>query len=319
MKEHLTMSIPFAIERITVALGEKSINIANEMPMFAEAIAKTGIHVVHETSGNAVDLAVRAVEEMRIRKPESISSLGALLVVSQSHTMHLPSMAFEVQDRCSLPKDIFAVDINQGCSGFVQALQIAVSLVQDRKNILIVCADNYRSKLEKNDRSTNVVFSDAATATLVSDRAELQILGSSHFSDGSGRRLLYQSIDCIDNSGYLHMSGSDVWMFTKRVVFSQISKALEKSGVHASEVGQYYLHQASNLVLDDLKKKIGVEASVPVEMGLIGNTVSSTIPILLENRIAQLKNQISVLSGFGVGLSASSMVIGPTLSEKQGL
>jgi 3-oxoacyl-[acyl-carrier-protein] synthase III len=54
-------------------------------------------------------------------------------------------------------------------------------------------------------------------------------------------------------------------------------------------------------------------------MGLIGNTVSSTIPILLEDRITQLKNQISVLSGFGVGLSASSMVIGPTLSEKQGL
>jgi 3-oxoacyl-[acyl-carrier-protein] synthase-3 len=200
----------------------------------------------------------------------------------------------------------------------VQALQIAVSLVQDRKNILIVCADNYRSKLEMNDRSTNVVFSDAATATLVSDQAELQILGSSHFSDGSGRQLLYQSIDGSENSGYLHMSGSDVWMFTKRVVFSQISEVLEKSGVHASEVGQYYLHQASNLVLDDLKKKIGIEASVPVEMGFIGNTVSSTIPILLENRIAQLKNQISVLSGFGVGLSASSMVIGPTLLEIQG-
>jgi 3-oxoacyl-[acyl-carrier-protein] synthase III len=313
------MGIPFAIEEITIALGERSINIASEMPLFAPAIEKTGIEVVHETSANAVDLAVRAVEGMRVRKPNFIESLGALVVVSQSNSMRLPSMAFEIQDRCSLPKEILAFDINQGCSGFVQALQIAVSLISECKSVLIVCADNYRSKLDKNDRSTNAVFSDAATAIFVSDREDLQILGANHFSDGSGRRLLYQGIDANENAGHLHMSGSDVWMFTKRVVFNQISETLDKSGVSASEVGEYYLHQASDLVLNDLKIKIGEDARVPVEMKYIGNTVSSTIPILLENRLDRLKTQISVLSGFGVGLSVSSMVIGPLSSKIPGI
>ncbi len=301
----------FAIEEITVALGEKSINIAEDLPSFAPAIERTGIHVVHETSGTAADLAVQAVSEMRIRRPELTNALGALILVSQSHLMHLPSMAFEIQDRCGLPKEILAVDLNQGCSGFVQSLQLAVSLLSDRKNILIVCADNYRSKLDKSDRSTNSVFSDAATATLVSDRAVLEIVGDCHFSDGSGRSLLFQSIDKSQNNGFLHMSGNDVWMFTKRIVYEQIMQTLQKSGIQPSEVGEFYLHQASDLVLNDLKKKLGPDAKVPVEMKLIGNTVSSTIPILLEHRLSKLSQQISVLSGFGVGLSSSSLVIRP--------
>lgn len=302
---------PFAIEEITVALGEKLINIAEDLPSFAPAIERTGIQVVHETSGTAADLAVQAVSEMRIRRPELIDALGALILVSQSHSMHLPSMAFEVQDRSNLPNEILAVDLNQGCSGFVQSLQVAVSLIRDCKNILIVCADNYRSKLDKSDRSTNAVFSDAATATLVSDRAALEIIGNSHFSDGSGRALLFQSIDKSQNDGFLHMSGSDVWMFTKRIVYGQIMQVLRKSGVQPSEVGEFYLHQASDLVLNDLKKKLGPDARVPIEMKLIGNTVSSTIPILLEHRLSKLSRQISVLSGFGVGLSSSSIVIRP--------
>ena len=308
----MSTSRPFAIEEITVALGENVINIAQDLPSFAPAIEKTGIQVVHETSGSAADLAVKAVSEMRTKRPEQIDNLGALILVSQSHSMYLPSMAFEVQDRCKLPNEILAIDLNQGCSGFVQSLQFAVSLIDDFKNILIVCADNYRSKLDKSDRSTSAVFSDAATATLVSDRNALEIIGNCHFSDGSGRALLFQSISKIQNDGFLHMSGSDVWMFTKRIVYNQIMQTLQKSNVLPSEVGEFYLHQASDLVLKDLKKKLGPDANVPVEMKLIGNTVSSTIPILLEHRLAKLSHQISVFSGFGVGLSASSLVIRPT-------
>lgn len=300
----------FAIEDITVALGEKRIDIAADLPTFAPAIKKTGISTVFETSGRAVDLAVRAVDEIKQRNPECINSIGALLVVSQSQSMSLPSMAFEIQDRSSLPNEILAIDFNQGCSGFVQSLEIAVAMLPTFKKVLIVCADTYRSKLEKTDRSTNAVFSDAATATLISDRPVLTIIGSSNFSDGSGREHLYQSVDKSKNNGYLYMAGSDVWMFTKRVVFDQIMGALKKSGVSAGYVNEYFLHQASKLVLDDLKKKLGPEAKVPVEMELIGNTVSSSIPILLKHRINSLADQISVLCGFGVGLSSSVLVIG---------
>jgi len=302
----------FSIEAISSILGERSIDIAKDRPVFAPAIDKTGIAVVHETDGTAADLAVRAVTDVARQKSGIVDTLDAMIVVTQSSEMLLPSMAFEIQDRCRIHKGVMALDVNQGCSGFVQALQLAVSSLDWAESVLIVCADRYRAKLRPSDRSTNSVFSDAATATLISRRPSLQIVASAHHSDGSGRPLLFQSHKSDINEGRLHMAGSDVWLFTKRVVFNQIERLVNSCDLTLADIDAVYLHQASELVLKGLRAQIGDRTSVPSELKDVGNTVSSSIPILIENRINQLTEQISVLCGFGVGLSASSLLIRPS-------
>lgn len=302
---------PFSIDAITVTLGERAINLAAEFPLFAPAIKKTGIETVFETARAAVDLAVDVVQKMLDREPTIMRDLGALVVVSQSPSNQLPSMAFEIQDRCAIGKEILAFDINQGCSGFVQALQLAVSTLSWSKNVLIVCTDRYRSKLRTDDRSTNAVFSDAATATLITNRPSLEIAACKHHSDGAGRNLLYQSLDITENSGKLFMSGSEVWLWTKRVVLSQIADLLASENMSLDEVDEIFFHQASELVLNGLQAQISSGVRVPRRLRENGNTVSSSIPILLEDRLADLPTQTSVLSGFGVGLSCSSLLIRP--------
>ena len=65
-------------------------------------------------------------------------------------------------------------------------------------------------------------------------------------------------------------------------------------------------------MLDELRKRLQVdESQVPVEMELVGNTVSSTLPILIEQlrregRINPESQQMLV--GFGVGLSWAGCV-----------
>ena len=100
-------------------------------------------------------------------------------------------------------------------------------------------------------------------------------------------------------------------LFAQKFVPLEIEHALEMSGTDSSQVSNWFFHQASKLVLDSLDKR--VSSHVPAHRNLehIGNTVSSSIPILLKDHLDSLVNGINVISGFGVGLSVATLVLGP--------
>src|SRR3546814_7413449 len=71
------------------------------------------------------------------------------------------------------------------------------------------------------------------------------------------------------------------------------------------------LHQGSKYIVDTIRGRWGVPAEkVPRGLGEIGNAVSSSIPLLLEDAISHDSITTMVLSGFGVGLSWASCEIG---------
>ena len=70
------------------------------------------------------------------------------------------------------------------------------------------------------------------------------------------------------------------------------------------------LHQASKLVVDSLKSVLPKDISIPTNFETVGNTVSSSIPILLAANLDVLNRSGSLLlAGFGVGLSSSVVAI----------
>lgn len=305
------LSAPFSIEGIGVALGENKLLIRESFPEFVSVIERTGIESVYSTDGSALDLAVNALEHLKSKNPELVQKARVLILVTQSPEYLLPATAFELHKRADLRPDMLVFDINQGCSGFIHGMLVATSMASMFENVLLVCADAYRKKLRLNDRSTQTVFSDGATATLITSRPSLRIGASENFSDGSGIAHLFQGNDATLNEGYLHMSGSDVWLFTKRVVEKQIRSTVMKAGLEISDIDDIYLHQASKLVLDGLKEKLADARSIPTNISDYGNTVSSTIPLLLSSRIETFNRSTSVLCGFGVGLSSSCIVTSP--------
>jgi 3-oxoacyl-[acyl-carrier-protein] synthase-3 len=299
----------FNIAAIEYVLGETRIDLLSQYPEFASVVAKTGMNQHFQTNLSLVDFACQAGKQVLANNPSALENLGALIVVSQSSEHHLPANACMIQDALGLKQQVLALDINQGCSGFVQALAVSVPLVSLLGNVLIITVDKYRSKLRERDRSTLSIFSDAAAAVLLAPGADHCIGTQSHFTDGSGAQFLTQALDTC-----LHMSGADVYLWTRTQLPRQISKLVADEHSDGFVPETLFAHQASKMVLEGIRSSLEASAltfkNFPCNYARVGNTVSSSIPILMaENNHLLQDSRGFVIAGFGVGLSSSVVAI----------
>ena len=108
------------------------------------------------------------------------------------------------------------------------------------------------------------------------------------------------------------MKGRPVFNFVNSEIPLSINRCLEKAGMSIADVDWFALHQGSIYMLDAMAKRVGVpREKVLKNMDRFGNTVSSTIPLLLEEleERGELSGSTVLLSGFGVGLSWSTAVV----------
>ncbi len=73
-------------------------------------------------------------------------SIDFLIFCTQTPDYFLPSSSCVIQERLGLPRSCGAVDVNQGCSGFVYCLSLAKDNQGQARRVLILTADTY-SKL----------------------------------------------------------------------------------------------------------------------------------------------------------------------------
>lgn len=290
-------------------IGDEKISIDALYPS-TNIIDKTGIPYVYKSTSSTTDLAVAASEKL---DPKMLSDVRLLILVTQSPDDFLPANAISVANKLNLNKETICFDLNQGCSGFVQALCLLDSLICKYNKILLITADKYRSKLAESDRSTRSVFSDGASASVWSNDPFKKIIYENTETNGGARSLLYQSTTRSENDGNLHMSGAEVWMFTKLNVVPQIIKAIEYCQQKSISIDNVYIHQASKLVVEGIKKEL-LKYSLNIHSNYekYGNTVSSSIPFLISDNTYQFTNStgVSILAGFGVGLTSSVIVYG---------
>jgi 3-oxoacyl-[acyl-carrier-protein] synthase-3 len=216
------------------------------------------------------------------------------------------------------------LDFNLGCSAYAYGLSIADGLIQSgvAKRILFITAETYTKMIDVSDRSLRTIFSDAASATLIESHDQPSIWGYQFGTDGKGADTLLateKGFRCQGNAieprhrkrwkSDLYMDGPALISFTMEKVPLLVNKVLEDSGLTRDEVGYYLLHQATWKMLDQLRIQLELdEARFPIMLEEVGNTVSSTIPILIQqlrdNRslTPEMKN---LIIGFGVGWSWS--------------
>jgi 3-oxoacyl-[acyl-carrier-protein] synthase-3 len=300
----------FRIEGVTKILGGLKRSVDDLFPGALGLVEKTGIPNVWESESSAYEMGVEAARQLLSQDRSSENSIGILIYVSQSPSWHLPAHACRMQADLGLHQSMLAFDVNQGCSGFVQALHLATSLMTDEFDALIVTSDTYRSKLDPLDRSTNAIFSDGASAVLFTkSRPSHEVLAVSNLTDGTGADLLTQKV--LGGSGdRLFMSGKDVYLFTRRVVISEMLKAARSAEIDMCDIDRALVHQASKLVIDGIRRDLAeFHIDVPSNLEKYGNTVSSTIPLLLSDDIRQRLSGTTLMSGFGVGLSCSTILI----------
>ena len=105
----------------------------------------------------------------------------------------------------------------------------------------------------------------------------------------------------------LYMDGPDLVKFSLDVIPPTVDRVLAQAGWTRKDVNLYLMHQATALLLQHVRTKLGLDGqNMPVDLEEVGNTVSSTLPILIHDLRAagDLKpGTHSLLLGFGVGLS----------------
>jgi 3-oxoacyl-[acyl-carrier-protein] synthase-3 len=199
---------------------------------------------------------------------------------------------------------------------------LADGLIQSgaARRVLLLTAETYSKYIHPGDRSLRTIFGDGAAATLVEGAEEPTLSAFQFGTDGTGADTLLvtkggarPAQDAIKPrhrqrwESPLYMDGPSLITFTVAAVPQLVANVLAAAKMTDKDVDLYLFHQATFKMLDQLRARMGVSHDrLPIELEHVGNTVSSTIPILIDTlrQDGRLKRGMrSMLVGFGVGWS----------------
>jgi 3-oxoacyl-[acyl-carrier-protein] synthase-3 len=270
---------------------------------------KLGVHTVSQKSANEEpsDMCVRAFEALQGKSAIRADEMDCIVVCTQNPDGHgLPHTSAIVHSKIGDREDCAAFDISLGCSGYVYSLCIVQSFMATNrmKKGVLFTADPYSKIIDPTDKNTSLLFGDAATATLLSDNPTFV---ANHFAFGT-RGNEHSALQRVGD--HLRMNGRKVFNFSATMVPQQLTKVLKMSNNTLEDIDLLLLHQGSKYLIDIIQQRLQVDSKkVPSNLAAQGNTVSSSIPLLLESYLTQENYRKILISGFGVGLSLSSAIL----------
>jgi 3-oxoacyl-[acyl-carrier-protein] synthase-3 len=254
------------------------------------------------------DMCVAAFADLQQAAPIRNDDIDCLIVCTQNpDACGLPHTSAIVHKKLGLKYDVACFDISLGCSGYVYGLSVIESFMRanDLRCGLLFTADPYSRIIDPADWDTELLFGDAATATWLGEDPVYRCRPAMFATDGS----LGHSIAVSAGSGKLGMLGSNVFKFSMTVVPEQIDRYLARESLSRDDIDVFLFHQGSRFIVENLTKKMRLPAAkVPFEATGVGNTVSSSLPLLLQPRLQSAPERI-LMSGFGVGLSWATMIL----------
>ncbi|MCG8584073.1 MAG: ketoacyl-ACP synthase III, partial [Pirellulales bacterium] len=104
--------------------------------------------------------------------------------------------------------------------------------------------------------------------------------------------------------------GPGLLSYTAEAIPPLFDDVLAKGSISKDDLDYVLIHQATRKMIDQLRERIDMdEAKWPLALADYGNTVSSTLPILIRDLRAQGRlpsGTRSLMLGFGVGYSAAA-------------
>ena len=280
------------------------------------------------------DLAYKAVlklfnEFSEIDKCEIDFLIVSTLVLDYNS----PTTASVLHHKLGLSSTCGAIDLPQGCSGFLYSLSVAEAMISagNARNVLILLGEVPTKAIHSEDIVLRSIFGDAGAAIVVSEN-NTKAIGKFTFATfgngfdflkverGGGRNPIDEAwinkySDQVNqlSFGRIEMNGLEVLRFVLKEIPGFLEQTLVKNGLTISEIDFFIFHQASALILKSLQRKCNIpEHKFISNFEEVGNTVSCSIPIALETAAAQGTFKTGdkiVLLGFGIGFSCIGTVI----------
>jgi 3-oxoacyl-[acyl-carrier-protein] synthase-3 len=307
--------------RVTNADLEARVDTSDEWIVERSGIRERRIAAPGETTASlAIEAGATAIKRAGLA-PDDID---LLIVATASPEQPLPHTGAFVGEALGMRCGSF--DLAAACAGFVYELIVGASMVGiGYQHVLLVGAETLSRITDPEDRSTVVLFGDAAGAAVITRAAgdAPSILGWDLGCDGSaagileipaGGSRLPASVETIAARGhYLKMQGREVFRRAVRAIVDSANVTLDRAGLTPDDVAFFVPHQANTRIIESAAQRLGV----PPERTLVnieryGNTSSASIPLALfeavdEGRIRD--GDLLLLSGFGAGMTWASALL----------
>ena len=106
------------------------------------------------------------------------------------------------------------------------------------------------------------------------------------------------------------MNGWQIFNFAATNVPRHIAMMLDKEKLTVEEVDLFIVHQGTAAIVEAIARKFPtVRERFILDLSTTGNTISSSIPILLEKYYETPSIKRILLNGFGVGLSLATILL----------
>jgi len=267
-------------------------------------ISATGITSFHVCDSGFTHFCIQTFQCLINDHNVNFSSVGSIIVVSQSFDDRIPSISTRLQKLLELPSSTFCIDVIDGCSGFIKALNLAKSLLESSCEEVLIVSGDLNSQLTINSHpSTRVLFGDGISVTKIQRSPSLfqpQIL---LFNDGDNS----DKITCSFSENTLRMNGFEVFRFARTEVPKLIKIYLRNNSLQYNYFDVIILHQASKLVVDAIVKKMdrSCNPSLYFNCSTIGNIGAGSIGswVALSSDFPLHTILKALVVGFGSGLS----------------
>ncbi|MBP8637784.1 MAG: ketoacyl-ACP synthase III [Dictyoglomi bacterium] len=249
--------------------------------------------------------------------------LDLIIVATVTPDMFFPATACILQDKLGATCPGF--DLSAGCSGLIYALSVGAQFIANGMydNILVVGGETLSKIIDWQDRSTCVLFGDAASAVILGpvDTGGFRsfVLGA----DGGGGKLLelpaggsrlpasYETIS--QRLHFIKMNGRDVFKFAVRVMEEASLEAIDKAGLTLKDIDLFIPHQANIRIIESAAERLNVpKDKFFVNLDRYGNTSSASVGLALYEAFWEGKIQKGskiLMVGFGAGLTWGACVL----------
>ena len=288
---------------------------------------RTGIqvrHIVDDKVQNS-DLASEAARKALADSSLSAEDIDTIIVATVTGDVTFPSTACLVQDKIGAV-NAAAFDIQAACSGFIFGISIADGFIATgkSKNVLVIGSEVLTRIVDWQDRSTCVLFGDAAGAAIMApaDGSGRGVLGTFMKTDGRLGHLLCMpgggtkfsaEVALAENLNNIKMQGPEVFKAAVNAMGDAATHILEVSGIDSEEIDLLIPHQANKRIIDATARKMKLPPEkVYINLQNYGNTSAASIPVALtEAREKGLAKQgdLIVMVAFGGGFTWASAAI----------
>lgn len=246
------------------------------------------------------------------------ADLDAVLVATCTMPNPIPNAAAQVATGLGAG-GVAAFDVNAACAGFCYALGVASDMIRagSARHVLVIGAEKLSDWIDWDDRSTCIIFADAAGAALVGPATTDEQVGIGPVSWGSDGENAAAIRVLSESTNKLHQEGQAVFRWATTAVAPVALDAVERAGLTAADIDVLIPHQANLRIVEAIAKKLrrkGATEDMVVSDDIIhsGNTSSASIPMALDHMRAAGRvrsGDVLLLVGFGAGLSYAGQVV----------